>query len=137
MRACGCFLLAINLAFSAMIFLVIYGNRYVKYHEITVITLAAYTFASMTVAIINCVKYLKKKDYLHSCAKIISLVSVSVSLVTLTNVMLSTFGEDELLLRSIVLPILSVFVSVFIIVCAILMIRKANLALRNLNDEKE
>ena len=130
MRACGFFLLSINLVFSIMTFIIIYGNQFVKHHEITVITLATYTFTSLTMAIINCIKYLRKNDYLHSCVKIISLISASVSIVTLTNTMLCTFGENNLLLRSIILPILSIAVSVFIIVCAILMIRKANLDLR-------
>lgn len=137
MRACGCFLLSINLVFSTMMFILIYGNQYIKYHEITVIALATYTFISLSMAIINSIKYLRKNDYLYSSAKIISLISASVSIVTLTNIMLSTFGENNLLLRSIILPILSGFVSIFIIVCAILMIRKANLDLRKFKNEKE
>lgn len=137
MRACGCFLLSINLAFSAMMFILIFGNQYVKHHEIIVITLATYTFTSLTMAIINSIKYLKRNDYLYSCAKIISLIAASVSIVTLTNVMLSTFGENNMLLRSVILPILSGVVSIFIIVCAILMIRKSNLDLRKLKNEKE
>lgn len=137
MRACGCFLLSINLVFSTMMFILIYGNQYIKHHEITVITLATYTFTSLSMAIINSIKYLRKNDYLYSSAKIISLISASVSIVTLTNIMLSTFGENNLLLRSIILPILSGFVSIFIIVCAILMIRKANLDLRKFKNEKE
>ncbi len=137
MRACGCFLLSINLVFSTMMFILIYGNQYVKHHEITVIALATYTFTSLTMAIINSVKYLRKKDYLYSSAKIISLISASVSIVTLTNTMLCTFGANNLLLRSIILPILSGFVSVFIIVCAIFMIRKTNLDLRKLKNGKE
>lgn len=137
MRACGCFLLSINLVFSIMMFILIYGNKYIKHHEITVITLATYTFASLSIAIINCIKYLRKNDYLYSSAKIISLISASVSIVALTNIMLSTFGENNLLLRSIILPILSVFVSIFIILCAILMIRKANLDLRKFKNEEK
>ena len=137
MRACGYFLLSINLVFSTMMFILIYGNQYIKHHEITVITLATYTFTSLTIAIINSVKYLRKNDYLHSCVKIISLICASVSIVTLTNIMLCTFGESNLLLRSIILPILSGVVSIFIIVCAILMIRKANLDLRKLKNGKE
>lgn len=137
MRACGCFLLCINLAISSMMFILIYGNRQVKHHEITVITLAAYTFSALTVAIVNSVKYIRKHDYISSCIKLISLVSASVSMVTLTNIMLSTFGEDNALLRSIVLPALSAAVSVLIIVCSILMIYKAHSTLRNLKYEQE
>ena len=137
MRACGCFLLSINLVFSTMMFILIYRNQYIKHHEIIVIALATYTFTSLTMAIINSIKHLSKNNYLHSCAKIISLISASVSIVTLTNIMLSTFGENNSLLRSIILPILGGFVSIFIIICAILMIRKANLDLRKLKNEKE
>ncbi len=137
MRACGCFLLSINLVFSTMMFVLIYGNQCIKHHEIIVIALATYTFTSLTMTIINSIKHLRKKDYLHSCAKIIGLISASVSIVTLTNIMLSTFGEENLLLRSIILPILSGLVAIFIIICAILMIRKANLDLRKLKNGKE
>ena len=137
MRLCGCFLLLINLAVSTMMFILVYRGHYVKHHEITVIALAAYTFFSLTVAIISSVKHLKKNDYVFSSAKIISLTSASVSLVTLTNTMLTTFGESNLALRNVVMPLLSGSVSVFIIVGAIIMICKANSDLRTLKNENK
>ena len=136
MRFCGCFLLVINLVFSTMVFILL-DNKFVKQHEIVVIALATYTFFSLAVATINCVKYLRKKDPLYSSVKLISLVSASISLVTLTNTMLATFGSEDDLLKRIVLPILSVAVSVFITVCAILMIYKTNVELRKLKNEKD
>lgn len=136
-RLCGAFLLAINLVVSAMMFLLIRENQTVKYHEIIVIELATFAFCSLTIAIINCVKYLRKKDYLFSCVKIISLTTASVSMVTLTNTMLSTWGSHNELLRSIILPLFSAVVSIFILSCAVLMIRKANSDLRMLKNEKE
>ena len=137
MRACGFFLLLINLVVSTMMFILIYSVGYVKHHEITVIALATYTFTSLTVAIVSSVRQLKKNDYVHFSAKIISLVSASVSLVTLTNTMLVTFGEENLLLRSIILPLLCGAVAIFIVLCAILMLRKANSDLGILKNEKE
>lgn len=137
MRTCGYFLLLINLVVSTMIFILLYGGHSVKHHEITVITLATYTFSSLTVAIVNSIKYYKKNAHVYFCAKLIGLISASVSLITLTNTMLATFGEDTARLRSIVLPILSVAVSIFIIASATLMIRKANLDFRELKNEKE
>lgn len=47
MRVCGYFLLFINLVFSTMTFILIYGRQHAQYHEITVITLATYTFTSL------------------------------------------------------------------------------------------
>ena len=135
MRACGYFLFLLNLVVSVMVFLLIYTAPYTKYHEIIVITLAAYTFSALTIAIVNIVRYLKKNEYVYSCVKMISLISASVSMLTLTNTMLATFGSENELLRSIILPILSGVVAIFIIVCAILMIKKANNDLKVLKNE--
>ena len=136
-RLCGYFLLIINVAVSSISFLLLQEAQGVEHHEITVISMATYTFSALTVAIVNSVRYIKKKDYLHSCIKIVSLVSASVSLLTLTDTMLSTFGEDNGLLKSIILPILSIFVAFFIILCALVMIRKTNLYLGKLINETE
>lgn len=130
MRVCGYFLLLINAVASVMMFLLIYRHPPVKHHEITVITLATYTFSTLTVAIISSIRYFKKNDHLYSCVKMISLISASVSLVTLTNTMLAAFGGENTQLRAIILPLLSAAVSVFMIVSAIFMIRKANLDMR-------
>ena len=137
MRACGCFLLLINLVVSVMIFLLIYTKREVVYHEITVITLATYTFATLTAAIIGTVKLTGKTEYIFFSVKQVSLISASVSMVTLTNTMLATFGDGDGWLRSIILPILSAVVSAFIVISAIFLIRKANARLRELKNGKE
>ena len=113
------------------------ATEFFEDHDITVIALATYTFTTLTIAIISIIKSLRKKDHLHSSVKIISLICASVSIVTLTNTMLSTFGENNLLLRSIILPILSGAVSIFIIACAILMIRKSNSDLRMVKNAEE
>ena len=135
MRTVGYFLFILNLVVSIMMFLLIYTTQYVQHHEITVITLATYTFATISVAIINVIKYLKYDNYVFFSVKLINLISASVSIVTLTDTMLTTFGNDESILRSIILPILSVSVSIFIMFCAIIMIIRANKELRLLKNE--
>ena len=137
MRVCGYFLFLINLVVAIMMFILIFDNHNIKHHEIVVITLATYSFTSLTVAIISSIKYLRQNDYVYSCVKIISLISASVSLVTLTNTMLITFGEENSSLRSIILPILSGGVSIFIIACAVFMIHTANSDLRTSENGKE
>ena len=135
MRAIGCFLFVLNLLVSIMMFLLIYTTQYVQHHEITVITLATYTFAMLTVAIIDVIKYLKYDNYVFSSIKVINLISASISIATLTNTMLTTFGNGDTNLRNIMLPILCASVSIFIIFCAIMMIIKANKELRLLKNE--
>ena len=137
MRNCGYFLFLLNVVVSVIIFILIYKNQTVKYYEIVVIALATYTFSALTMAIISSIKYFRRRDYVYSCVKMMSLVCASVSIITLTNTMLATFGEENGLLRSIILPILSVVVCCFIITSAVLMVRRANFALRRLGNEKE
>ena len=137
MLICGCCLLVVNVTIAGLMLILIFGNRPVDHHEITVITLATYTFSTLTFAIINSVKRLKKNDYVSSCVQLVNLVSACVSIVTLTYTMLATFGDGETTLRQVIMPILSVTVSAFIIVCAILMIRKASLDLRKLKNEEK
>ena len=91
-RDCGIIFLVMNLALAVMIFFMVYWNRSFHHHEITTIALAAYTFTSLTVAIINAVKYRKYKSPIYSAAKAISLAAASVSLLTLEATMLTTFG---------------------------------------------
>ena len=137
MLACGGFLLMINLAVSAMTFVLLFGNHSVKHHEITVITLATYTFSALTVAIVGCVKYLKRKDYVFSCAKIFSLISASVSFIPLTHTMLTTFGGAESRLKNTLFPILCIAVACFITICAVYMICRAYLDWRAFNHEEK
>lgn len=137
MRACGLFLVLLNVVVSIMMIILIYTPQTIKYHEIIVIALATHTFTALTLAIIQSIKHLKKNHYTYLCIKIINLVCASVSLTTLTSTMLATFGNDNTLLRSIILPLLSCIVSIFIVACAILMIKKANYDLRVLKNEQK
>ena len=137
MRFCGYFLFLINLAVSVMMFLLVNNSQGTRYHEIIVITIATYTFSSLSLAIINSVKHFKQNNHVYLCAKVISLISASVSMVTLTSTMLATWGKDNMALRNVILPILCGVVALFIISCAIFMIVKANLDLRTLDYEKE
>ena len=117
-------------------FVLIYTMRQVRYHEIIVIALATYTFTDLTIAILSTIKYVKKKDYDYSTIKTISLISSVVSMVTLTNIMLATFGSDNEALRKIILPLLCGVVAIFILASAIIMIIKSNSRLRIIRNEK-
>ncbi len=135
-RTCGWIFLVMNLALSLMIFFMVYWNRTFIHHEITTIAMAAYTFTTFTIAIINIVKYRRYKSPVLSAAKAISLASASVSMITLTATMLTTFGEgDGLLFRRIILSCVGGAVSIFIITMAIYMIVLGTRKIRKLKTE--
>lgn len=138
-RTCGWVFLVLNLALTLMIFFMVYWNRTFHHHEITTITLAAYTFTSLTLAIINTVKYRKYNSPVYSASKAISLASACVSVLTLESTMLTTFGDGTMSLtgRRILLGISGGVISVFIIAMAIYMIVNGTKKIKPLRAVKE
>lgn len=135
-RVCGWIFLLMNLALSGMIFYMIYENRAMHHHEITIISLAAYTFTSFTFAIINVIRHRKYNSPAMAAARAISLAAASVSMLTLENTMLTTFGSLDMTsqTRQLFLGISGGVLSVFIIAMAIYMIVQGNYRMKDMED---
>ncbi|MBQ8003404.1 MAG: hypothetical protein IJ297_08180, partial [Clostridia bacterium] len=138
-RACGIAFLGMNLALALIIFFMVYWNRTFIHHEITTITMAAYTFTTLTVAIINVVKYRKFNSPVYSASKAISLASACVSMLTLESTMLTTFGDGTMTLMQsrLLLGISGGVISAFIIAMAVYMIVQGTKKIKLLNTTKE
>lgn len=95
-RATGWVFLIMNLALALMAFFMVYWNRTFEHHMITAIAMAAYTFLSFTLAILNVIKYKKYQSPVFSAAKAISFASACVSMLTLTSTMLTTFQDGSM-----------------------------------------
>lgn len=95
-RACGIIFLVMNLALALIIFFMVYWNRTFDHHMITAIAMAAYTFTSLTTAIINVIKFRKYNSPVYSATKAISLTAALVSMLTLESTMLTTFGDGTM-----------------------------------------
>ena len=94
-RFCGWLLLVMNLALAVFTLYFVFRIRVFLHHEITTIAMAAYTFTALTLAIVNAVRYRKYGSPAYSAAKTISLAAATVSMLTLENALLTTFGEGE------------------------------------------
>ena len=131
-RTCGWIFLILNLALTFIIFFMVYWNRTFEHHEITTITLAAYTFTTFIFAIINTVKYRKYNSPVLSAGKAISLAAGCVSMLTLESTMLTTFndGTIDLTARKIMLGCTGTAISIFIIVMAVYMIVQSSKKLK-------
>ena len=138
-RACGIVFLPMNLALALIVFFMVYWNRTFEHHMITAIALAAYTFTSMTVAIINFVKYRKYNSPVFSAAKAISLAAALVSMLTLESTMLTTFSDGTMTAveQKWMLGATGGAISVLIIATAIYMIVVGTKKLKLLESEVE
>lgn len=133
-RACGWVFLLMNLALSGMMFYRIYENRFVQHYEITTIAMATYTFAMLTVAIVNVVRYRKYNSPVLSSAKAISLAAACVSMLTLESTMLASFNKGTLSQKTIriFLALSGGAVSAFIVGMTVYMIVQASRKLKSL-----
>lgn len=133
-RTCGWVFLLMNLALSGMMFYRIYENRFVQHYEITTIAMATYTFAMLTVAIVNVVRYRKYNSPVLSSAKAISLAAACVSMLTLESTMLASFNKGTLSQKTIriFLALSGGAVSAFIVGMAVYMIVQASRKLKSL-----
>lgn len=133
-RTYGWVFLLMNLALSGMMFYRIYENRFVQHYEITTIAMATYTFAMLTVAIVNVVRYRKYNSPVLSSAKAISLAAACVSMLTLESTMLASFNKGTLSQKTIriFLALSGGAVSAFIVGMAVYMIVQASRKLKSL-----
>lgn len=138
-RACGWVFLVMNLALLLIVFFMIYWNRTFEHHMITAIAMAAYTFTSFTLAIINVVKYRKYNSPVLSASKAISFASACVSMLTLTSTMLTTFSDGTMgeLEKKMMLGGVGIAVSCVVLVMALCMIVIGTKKINSLKTEDE
>lgn len=130
-RLCGWLLLGMNLVLAIFTLYFVYRIRVFRHHEITTIAMAAYTFTALTMAIINVIRYQKYGSPAYSAAKDIALVSATVSMLTLENALLTTFGKaDGELFRQIILRISGAAVILIVQGIALYMIVNAHRKLK-------
>ena len=138
-RACGAVFLLMNLALTLIVFFMVYWNRTFEHHMITAIAMAAYTFTTMTTAIINFFKYRKYNSPVFSAAKAVSLAAALVSMLTLESTMLTTFSDETMTAveQKWMLGATGGAISVLIIATAIYMIVVGTKKLKLLESEVE
>ena len=136
-RACGIIFLVMNLALALIIFFMVYWNRTFEHHMITTIAMAAYTFTTFTLAIINVIKFRKYNSPVFSASKAISLAAALVSMLTLESTMLTTFSDGTMTNfdKKMMLGMTGGVISLLIVAMAIYMIVNGTKRLKNLKSE--
>lgn len=94
-RLTAVLMLLLNLTLSVLVLHMILKQQADTSSDIIVITSAAYTFYTLTVSMIDIVKYRKYESPVLSAAKAIRFAAALVSLLSLEATMLAHFGQDE------------------------------------------
>lgn len=134
-RRCGYILLVMNIALAVIIFFMVYHGRTFRHHMITAIAMAAYTFTSLTMAIITLVKYKKYNSPVFSASRSIGLAAALVSMLTLESTMLTAFSDGTMtdLTRKWLLGATGGAISLMIVGAAIYMIVESTKRIKTIN----
>lgn len=136
-RFCGMLLLLMNAALSGIVFYITVQGRAFVHHEITTIAMAAYTFTTLTVAVMNVIKYRKYESPVFTAAKVVNLAAALVSVLTLESAMLAAFGEEgEENFRRIMTGSTGAAVTLSILGIALYMIIKSTKEIRKQRENK-
>lgn len=134
-RLCGIGLMIMNLALLVFVLCFVLHIRSVSHHEIVTITMAAYTFSLLVTATVNVIRYKRYDSPVCTAAKILSLVTAMVSMLSLEDAMLSTFAaEGQAVFRRILLTVSGAAIAIFILCLSIHMILQAT---HNIKHEQE
>ena len=122
-RICGWLMMVLNIAVSVLMFMVIVQKQTIEYNMIVCIGLAAFTFYCFTMAIINMIKYRKRKNPIYAAVKRVDMVKGIVSVFTLQVAMLTTFqGQGTAIDNSLMNTLTGIAVTIAINTIAALMI---------------
>lgn len=137
-RLCGILLALMNIALSVIVFYIVWQNRGFEYHYILTIAMAAYTFFTLTKAIVDIVKYRKYESPVMSASKAISLAAALVSMLSLETAMLTAFGEgNDPVFRQIMTACTGAAVCMAVLAVALYMIIHSTGQIRKLRKGKK
>lgn len=95
MKMSGVLLVLLSLVLAAVNYISLSQNITAKYGEITMITIAAYTFYKITMAVIRAMRQRKNPSPLLAVIRTISYAEVAASVLTLQRSMLVSFGAID------------------------------------------
>ena len=134
-RLCGVLLLAMNIALMVIVFYIVQQNRGFEHDEILTISMAAYTFFSFAIALVNIRKYRRHGSPVMSAAKIISFAAALVSILSLETSMLSAFGEtNEAAFRRLMTAGTGTEVLLAVLIMAVYMIVHSTVEMKKLSE---
>ena len=131
-RATGIFLVGLDLALSGIATQIVRDGQGYYYPGILIFAVAAYAFYSLTIAIVNAVKFRKFHSPVLSAAKAVNLTTALVSIFNLETAMLTQFGGDDEQFRLVMTACTAVAVCAIVLGSAIFMVISANRKLRRL-----
>ena len=124
MKISGVLFILLSLILAAIIYISMTQNIVTKYNEITMITIATYTFIKITMTLIKAVKHHGRTSSLLLIIYYISYAEVAVSILNLQRSMIASFGKMSN--PNILNSLTGAVVCLFVLILGILMMKKTD-----------
>lgn len=131
-RATGVFLLVLDLALSGVAAQIVMDGCGSDYPGMLIYVAAFYAFYSLTIAIVNTVKYRRFHSPVLSAAKAVNLTTALVSIFNLETAMIAQFGADQAYFRLVMTACTAFAVCAIVLGAAIFMVISSTRKLRRL-----
>lgn len=135
-RGIGVLMFLVNIAMSGMAIQMIWQNKNTSHSEIMTIATAAFTFYTMTIAVINLQKYRKTEQPILSAAKMLNFACALMAMFTMQSSMIASFDESDDGFRQVMNIITGTVVLLLVFGLAVYMIRRGNKMLKENNNGK-
>lgn len=132
-RATGLFLFGLDLALSVIATQIVMGGYGSNYPGMLIYVAAFHTFYSLTVAIVNTVRYRRFHSPVLSAAKAVNLTTALVSMFNLETAMIAQFGAEQVYFRFIMTACTAFAVCAIVLGTAISMVISSTQKLRRLS----
>ena len=134
-RICAYILLLINLSLSGAVLMILYQSKGYDYPGMMIYVMAMYTFYSLSMSIVDIVKYRTLGSPIMSTAKIVSLSGALVSMLNLETAMFTQFGADMSPENQRIFIILTgAGVSIAVVTLSVILIINANKEIRRIKN---
>lgn len=125
-RTTGFFLIALDIALSGIATQIVRDGQSSDYPGMLIYVAALYAFYSLTLAIVNAVKFRKFNSPVLSAAKAVNLTTALISIFNLETAMIAQFGAEQVYFRLIMTACTAFAVCVLVLGTAIFMVVSAN-----------
>lgn len=132
-RATGFFLIALDLVLGGIAAQIVREGQGSDYPGMLIYVAALYAFYSLTLALVNAVKFRRFNRPVLSAAKAVNLTTAMVSIFNLETAMIAQFGAEQVYFRLIMTACTAFSVCVMVLGTAVFMVISANNKLRRLS----
>lgn len=136
-RLCGIALLLLNQVVAAVVFLMVRRGDGFRYPGFIVYAAALYAFYTVIMAVIHMMRFRAKESPVLAAAKAVNLATAMVSILALETAMIDRFGTPEqAVFRTVTVSLSGMAVVAGLLAMGIVMIRRANEAIRTLKQKE-